>query len=187
MPTDTADLLRRCKAGDESAIETLVQSYRDCLVRLAILLLSDPAEADEAVQDAFFSAFRSLHTYQGNAEFKTWLTAIVLNECRGRLRKRNRLKRLKERLLNFYRSEKHPVQLEDAVLQKEETALIWAAIQGLNEKHRFPIILRYYQELPVSEIGAVLGISEGTVHSRLNTARKRLAEALQAWKVDDHG
>lgn len=187
MQTDTAELLQRCKAGDETAIETLVQTYRSCMVRLSLLLLDDPAEAEEAVQDAFLSAFRSLHSYKGNAEFKTWLTAITLNECRGRLRKRKGRLRLKERLQALYRLEKASIRLEETLLQREETETVWAAVQSLDEKHRLPVILRYYQDLPVREIARVLKINEGTVHSRLNTARSRLHEALRHLKAENHG
>jgi len=86
MQTDTVELLRKCKASDEAAIETLVQSYRGSMVRLVLLLLEDPGEVQEAVQDSVISAIRALGAFQGNAGFKTWLTAITLNECRERLK-----------------------------------------------------------------------------------------------------
>jgi RNA polymerase sigma-70 factor (ECF subfamily) len=57
--------------------------------------------------------------------------------------------------------------------------MVWRAVQDLGEKHRLPVILRYYHDLPVAEIAGVLGISEGTVHSRLSIARDRLRGALQ--------
>jgi len=69
-------------------------------------------------------------------------------------------------------------RLEETVLQNEVDATVWAAIQALDDKHRIPMILRYYHHLPVSKISSILGVKEGTVHSRLNKARQRLKAAL---------
>ncbi|MAT44080.1 MAG: hypothetical protein CL609_17230 [Anaerolineaceae bacterium] len=183
---DTITLIQQCQAGDTTAIEVLVETYQSSMYRLAILLLDDPAEADEAVQNAFISACRSIHSYQGNASLRTWLTSIVINECYNILRKRARMERLKERILIFVRlfaPTKHP---ENKVIEREENDLVWHTIQTLGEKHRVPIILRYYQDLSVIEIAQILNIKEGTVHSRLNTARERLRKALSHLKAEDY-
>lgn len=183
---DTAQLLHQCQAGDAAAIETLVHTYQSGMYRLALLLLDDPAEADDAVQEAFLSAFRALHTYQGSASLKTWLMAILVNESHDRLRKKSRLTRLKTRLQAFYLLREDPPYPEKTAIQHEADRDVWQAIQALGEKHRLPVILRYYQELSVAEIAQMLAISEGTVHSRLNTARERLRAVLRPLKAEDH-
>jgi len=181
---DKIKLLQKCQAGDTAAIETLLQTHQSSMFRLALLILDDPAEADEAVQDAVISAFRALDTFQANASLKTWLYAILVNECRNRWRKRYRSTRLKERLFALYRLFEGPASPEKDVIHHEDNQIVWKAIQRLGEKHRIPIILRYYQELPVAEIAQILRINEGTVHSRLNTARQRLHKELFPLKDD---
>ena len=183
---DTITLIQRCQAGDTAAIESLVETYQSSMYRLALLLLDDPTEADEAVQVAFLSACRALDTFHGQASLRTWLLSIVTNECRNRLRKLARFKRLKERLLIFARLFDAPTHPENSVIRHEENDTVWNAIQTLGEKHRVPVILRYYEDLPVSEIAQMLDISEGTVHSRLNTARERLRKTLGNLKVENH-
>lgn len=183
---DTITLIQRCQAGDTAAIESFVATYQSSMYRFALLLLDDPAEADEAVQTAFLSACRALDSYQEHASLRTWLQSIVMNESRNRLRKRARMARLKERLLIFARLLDPPPHPENSTIQHEENDAVWNAIQVLGEKHRLPVILRYYQDLPVAEIAQMLHISEGTVHSRLNTARERLRKTLGSLKVEDH-
>jgi RNA polymerase sigma-70 factor (ECF subfamily) len=108
--TDTALLISRSREGDAAAVETLVHTYREPIFRLAISLLDDPAEADEATQDAFVAAIDRLHTFRGEASFTTWLYAIALNVCRGRLRKRRGRERLLGVLQSLFRAERDSVE-----------------------------------------------------------------------------
>ena len=85
--TALAHLLASCQAGDAQAIAELVETYRPALFRLALSILDDPAEADEAAQDAFVAALGALRGYRREAAFTTWLYAITVNVCRGRLRR----------------------------------------------------------------------------------------------------
>jgi RNA polymerase sigma-70 factor (ECF subfamily) len=144
--------------------------------------LFDPAEAEEATQDTFVAMLNALHRYRGEAAFTTWLYAITVNLCRDRLRKRRSRERLAQALQALAR---HPTgkqtggASEAHAIQRETGDAIRRAVESLGEKHRLPVILRYYQDWPVAEIARVLGISEGTVHSRLSTARDRLRAALR--------
>ena len=181
---DSSRLIQRCKTGDAAAIEDLVQTYQSSLFRIALLILDDRTDADEAVQVTFISACLSSNIFREEANLKTWLTAIVVNECRNRLRKRKHQMRLKESLLIFQRLFEQTVSPEKSAMRQDKRNVVWEAIQSLGEKHRLPIILRYYQDLPVAEIAQMLDINEGTVHSRLNTARKRLRGALSHLEVE---
>ncbi len=178
--TDTALWLERCRAGDPSAIEALVQTHQQAIYRLAVSILDDPAEADEATQETFLAALRALPSYRGDAAFNTWLYRIAVNVSRGRLRKGRTWQRLKDVLQAAWRlhgeAAEHP---EAAVTRHETQAAVWRAVQALGEKHRLPIILRYYHALSVAEIAQVLELNEGTVHSRLSVARDRLRWALR--------
>lgn len=183
---NTAHLLQRCQSGDAAAIDTFIQNHHAVLYRLAYSVLLDPAEADEAVQDAFLAALAALDTYRGDLgqlSLKSWLYTITLNECRKRLRRRKVLERLKNTLQNLLRLERAgPTHPEQELIQGEARAVLWREVCRLNEKHRLPVILYYYHDLPVAEIAQILRVSEGTVHSRLFTARGRLRAALEDGK-----
>ena len=183
---DSSRLIQRCIAGDSTAIDELVQTYQSSLYRIALLITDDPAEADEVIQDAFIIACGVSGGYRGEAALKTWLTSIVVNESRNRLRKRMRQKRLKDRILFFKRLIEQPISPERKTIQQEKCDSVWQAILDLGEKHRIPIILRYYQDLPITEIAKILEINVGTAHSRLNTARKRLRSVLSELEVENY-
>ncbi len=183
---DSTRLIQRCIAGDSTAIDEMVQTYQSSLYRIALLITDNPADADEVVQDAFIIACGASGGYRGESTLKTWLTAIVVNESRNRLRKRNRQKLLNERILFFRRLFEQSNSPEKATIQQEKKDSVWQAIMALGEKHRIPIILRYYQDLPVAEIAKILEINVGTAHSRLNTARERLRSALGQLEVENN-
>src|SRR4030095_6915108 len=77
--------LEQCRVGDSLAIERLVQTYQGAVYRLALSILDDSDEADDATQEVFVAALRALESFRGNASFKTWLFSITVNVCRNRL------------------------------------------------------------------------------------------------------
>ena len=176
---DNELLIERCRSGDGEAVSQLVKGHQAAIFRLALSILDDPAEADEAAQETFLAALRNLGSYRGGASLRTWLFAIAINVCRSRLRRRRSWRRVQEVLLGALVGEDQGVHPEAAAAQRETEHAVWQAVQGLDEKHRLPVILRYYHDLPVAEIASVLGINEGTVHSRLSIARDRLRTALK--------
>jgi RNA polymerase sigma-70 factor (ECF subfamily) len=179
MSEEQAGLIAACLEGDEAAITQLTQQHQLGVFRLALSILNDPAEATEATQDAFIAALRALKSYQTMSSFKAWLYTIALNTSRSRLRKRKSLERLQKTLRALFsvQTQKTPT-LEEAMIHNEEDAALWEAIEKLGEKHRLPIILRYYHEFSIKEIAEILKINEGTVHSRLAIARERLRSEL---------
>jgi RNA polymerase sigma-70 factor, ECF subfamily len=172
---ETSELITRCMAGEENAVEEFVEIFSPRIYRLACAVLDDPSEAAEASQDALVSALTALKKYTGMSALSTWVYAIALNECRGRLRRRRVRDKLNQILntLSCAEVQNRPDPEED-LLRSEEDRRVWAAVQSLGDIHRIPVLLRYYQQLSVREIADILGVNEGTVHSRLNTARSRL-------------
>ena len=169
--------LEQCREGDALAIERLVQTYQREVYRLALSILDDPNEADDATQEVFLSALRALESFRGDAAFKTWLFSITINVCRNRLGHANSRARLQQMLQSLFRQEQaHP---EKEAVQNEADDALWQAIRSLDEKHRIPVILRYYHNLSVADIAEMLGIPGGTVHSRLNHAREKLRMLLK--------
>jgi len=177
--TDTTKLIDRCLNGNEIAVENLVNQYKDGVFRLALSVLDDVAEANEAAQDSFIAALDALETYRGDSSLKTWLYTIALNTSRSRLRKRKTLAALSNTLQAIFRvqSQKNPSP-EDIVVQNEQDAQVWEALGQLGEKHRLPVVLRYYHELSMAEIAEILRINEGTVRSRIHTAQEKLRGIL---------
>jgi RNA polymerase sigma-70 factor (ECF subfamily) len=177
---DTWQLLTRCRQGDSLAIEALVQTYSPLAFRLALSLLDDPAEAEEAAQDALIAALSKLDTFRGQAKFTTWLYTITLNVCRGRLRKRRaqaRLTGILQALFRFSNPTEPPP--EQVTMQQEQDATLWQAINTLDDRRRETIILRYYHGLTLPEIGQVLGVSERTIRTWLQAAHEEMRRMLE--------
>jgi RNA polymerase sigma-70 factor (ECF subfamily) len=183
MNADYADMQRlimRAQSGDATAAEQLVHTYHPLIYRLAISMLDDPAEADEAAQEALISAINRLDSFRGEASFGTWLYAIALNECRGRLRKRRARERLAQVLHAVFRVDlSPPASVEAAVIERQENTALWQAIQALPDKQREVILLRYYSELKIVDISRVLGITDRAVRARLRAANDRLRAVLK--------
>jgi RNA polymerase sigma-70 factor, ECF subfamily len=178
----TPGFISECIAGDERAIERLIHEYQTGIFRLALSVLDDPAEANEATQDAFIAVLGAMGSYKEKSSFKAWIYTITLNLCRNRLRKRKTVERLKNTLSVIFRIQPQKSRSpEDAVIQNEKDAVLWNALNGLGEKHRIPIVLRYFHDLSSLEIAEILEINEGTVHSRLHYGRERLRIELEKY------
>jgi len=115
------------------AVEMLVERYQRVIFRLALSILEDPADAEEATQDSFVAALMGLASYQGRAAFKTWLFAIALNRCRGRLRARQRRERLGRILsLLFRESGSSQAYPEEQVMRSEREREVRRAVNALD-------------------------------------------------------
>jgi RNA polymerase sigma-70 factor (ECF subfamily) len=172
-------LISECIAGNEAAIEMFVRQYETGVFRLALSIVGDQAEANEITQETFISALRSLPAYQENKSLKAWLYTIALNKSRSLLRKRKTLERLRNSFNSIFRVELQKQMLpEESTIQNDEEAEIWNALNKLDEPFRIVVILRYFHELSIADISEILSVNEGTIHSRLHTARERLRNAL---------
>jgi RNA polymerase sigma-70 factor (ECF subfamily) len=108
--------------------------------------------------------------------------------CRNHIRTRQR----RERVRNLFKRlttpiEDAPSQPEDVIIRKQADFNLFNIVQSLNEKHRLPVILRYYHDCSVADIAQILDIPEGTVHSRLNTARKKMRNCLESEENKESG
>jgi RNA polymerase sigma-70 factor (ECF subfamily) len=159
-------------------IESLVESYLDYVRRLALSILDEPSEADDAVQETFLAAYRNLGRYRGESSLKTWLTSIAVNVCRGKLRKRKMQQTLQNALEALHILSPHEATPEREAIRNEASQRLWQAVDSLDEKHRLVIALRYVHELSVPEIAVALDVNEGTIHSRLHYARRKLQALL---------
>ena len=171
--------LEQCREGDSLAIEKMVHTYQRDVYRLALSILDDPDEAEDGTQETFLAALRAISSFREDAAFKTWLFSITINVCRSRLRRgknRGRLQQILQSLFHLRGEVEYP---ETKVMQNQTDAELWNVIRTLDEKHRIPIVLRYYHDLPIADIATMLNIPPGTVHSRLNHAREKLRAQLK--------
>ena len=172
-------LISECIAGNEAAIEMLVRQYETGVFRLALSVIGDPAEANEITQETFIAALKSLHSYEEKKPFKAWLYTIALNHSRSHLRKRKVIERLRNTLNTIFQIETQKrASPEESVIESEKEAEVWKTLNQLDDPFRIVVVLRYFHELSIAEISEILSINEGTIHSRLHTARERLRNAL---------
>lgn len=179
MKKKQAGIIAACINGEKAAIEQLIAEYQLDVLRLALSVLNNTEEANEAAQDTFIAALKALKFYKEKSSFKAWLLTIALNISRSRLRKRKAQERLQQTLISTFqiKSQSSP-NLEEMVIHNEEDEILWKAINDLSEKQRIPIVLRYYHDLSIAEIAEIMNIKKGTVHSRLSIGRERLRSML---------
>ncbi|MFD6109006.1 RNA polymerase sigma factor [Streptomyces yangpuensis] len=183
---DTADSLDdgllavRAAEGDEDAFAVLVRRHSSRMLALARHLLGSRTDAEDAVQDAFLSAWRRLPEFQHTASFATWMYRIVTNRCLSTLRRRTRplsLDAIPEPAATGSDSSPPHVAEIDAA-----TAALTAALQRLSPELRVCWVLRELHGLHYDEIAHVTGSSEQTVRGRLFRARRALTEAMRPWR-----
>jgi len=178
-PCDDAELAARFRAGQAGAFDQIVAAHQPRIVRLVGRLLDgsylDGADdVDDIVQEVFLAVFTNLGRFRGECKLSTWLTTIAVNKCRSR----RRLRRLLPWPPRIVAVQGEPSAKLEA---DEQHAQVRRAVERLKPKYREPIVLRYFQQMPVPEIGQVLGISTGAVEVRLSRARGRLKEILSVW------
>jgi RNA polymerase sigma-70 factor (ECF subfamily) len=186
VDTDDAALIERCRAGDLSAFEPLVEKYRQRVWRLAYNTLRDREEAWDVAQEAFIRAYQALPSFRGQSAFYTWLYRIVVNVATDRARSRGAqgrafgTERVPEEDWERVLPDRNPGEEapDAAALRGEQRGKIVKALATLSEDHRTIIMLSDLEGLSYREISETLAIPMGTVMSRLHNARKRLRDAL---------
>jgi RNA polymerase sigma-70 factor (ECF subfamily) len=186
LPADDRALVRQILAGDHGAFERLMRRHNRGLFRLARAALGDDAEAEDALQEAYLSAYRFMAQFRSEANLSTWLSRMVLNECYGRLRKRLRRQNVVPIVagadMDTLESDGYDAP-ERAAGRVEMRALIERKLDELPEDLRIAFVLRAVEELSVEETALCLGIPEATVRSRHFRARSLLRESL-ACEID---
>ncbi len=170
------ELTTRAQQGDRDAFAELVRSHYPGLVRVIYRLCGDAALAEDAAQETFLKAWQHLASFRPGTSLKSWLYRIGVNAALDALR-RGRNTPVD---LEAVRAEDAAAGPEEALLQKERAKTVQAAMLSLSEASRAVLVLREYGGLSYAEIAAALDIPAGTVMSRLNYARGRLRERLEA-------
>ena len=160
-------------------------------VRVAYSVLRNREDAEDVAQDAFAKAYRSFHQLRDRERFRAWLVRMTWRMALDRQRaSRRRMAREDKADLWLPASGGRPPASVEADLQvsleaRERAEHLWRAIDGLSDKLRIVIVLAGIQEHDIREVAALLELPEGTVKSRLFSARQQLKDAL-SWMAQDH-
>lgn len=179
-------LLTRLRAGEPAAFEELVRGHSGRMLAVALRMLRRPADAEDAVQDAFASAFRALPEFEGSASLGTWLHRIVVNACLMKLRfARSRPVVSIEPLLPAFDDTGHHVrpvpdwhEPGEQLERSEVRAQVRECIDQLPDDYRVILLLRDIEGLDTAEAAGRLGISEVAAKVRLHRARQALRSLL---------
>lgn len=183
-------LVKAAQAGGMEAFEELVSRHRDKMYARAFSIVRNEEEALDLSQDAWIKAWQRLGQFEGESTFTTWLTRIVINLCLDHLRRAGRFRTEPlpdrqdepgawERLL--------PAVWPEPTVGLERTELrarIDDALGRLSDAHRTVLVLHEFEDMGYKEIAHTVGISIGTVMSRLFYARRRLASLLAGLKEE---
>jgi RNA polymerase sigma-70 factor, ECF subfamily len=180
-------IARRIAGGDREQFTALIRQYNRRLYRLARATLRDDAEAEDALQDAYLSAYHGIQDFRGDAAISTWLSRLVLNECLGRIRRSNRRSKVVPLVSSNDEvglvAEEPAGRPERIVARAQMRGLLEQKLDELPEAFRVVFVLRSVEELSVEETAEVLGVPAATVRTRYFRARGLLREAL-AQEID---
>ncbi|HVE15435.1 MAG TPA: sigma-70 family RNA polymerase sigma factor [Chthoniobacterales bacterium] len=187
-PKDTV-LVERTKEGDASAFDELVRRYSPRVYGLVYNMTSNHEETNDLLQDIFLKAYRSIKGFRGDSSFYTWIHTIGMNMTINFLKKRNRrrgpsLDDIDARIENdpnFIEATATTDPRREANLSELQKRLN-EAMQKLSHDHRAVVTMFDIQGMPHAEIAKILGISEGTVRSRLFYAHRQLQNYLEEFR-----
>jgi RNA polymerase sigma-70 factor, ECF subfamily len=183
--SDDAELARRALARDAGAFRAIMQKHNRRLYRIARGVLRNDTDAEDAVQDAYVSAFTNLATYRGESTLATWLSRIVMNEALGRLRRKRRTVALAA--LEPMRGEAEIIEFplstpnddpERTMAQRQILQLVEQATDNLPETFRLVFVTRVIEGMSAEETAELLGIKAETVKTRLHRARQLVRDQL---------
>jgi RNA polymerase sigma-70 factor (ECF subfamily) len=157
-------LVQDARAGDQQAFIRLVEPLLPAAYRLAVGMLRSETEAEDAVQEAMFKAWRNFGQFRRDADLRPWLFTIVANECRRQRR---------SRWWSVVKWPRSPELVNPAVVEPD-AADLRLALYRLPHDQRLVLVLRYYLDLSFSDVAQTLGISTKAAKSRTYRALERL-------------
>ncbi|WP_035351080.1 sigma-70 family RNA polymerase sigma factor [Edaphobacter aggregans] len=180
---DEAAMIADVLAGNTESFHELIRPHERSVYLMALSLLHNEAEAEDAAQEAFIKAYRNLDRFRSESRFSTWLIAIVLNEARARLRRKQPA--LTDSIDDTSEGSVAPAQLTDwreipseSLERQEVRTLIRRALASLPLAYREVFVLRELEERNVQETAETLGITIASVKMRLHRARLMLQKQL---------
>jgi RNA polymerase sigma-70 factor (ECF subfamily) len=176
----TRELLDECRAGNQRAFREIFYMYRSYAFNLIFKITGPQGDHEDLLQEVFFQIYLSLKTFHGDSSFKTWFHRVVIHVCTRKWRYQTAEKRInpKDTVQIDAIENMVPSSEMGTLKQLELKDLVERALEKIDYKVKIPLVLNIYGEMDLSEISSVMGIPEGTVKSRLFTARKQIKEFL---------
>jgi len=171
------ELKKAVRKNDNDSRRLLFEAYYKKTYAVAYNILRSRENAEDITQDAFIKAFQNIHQLHDETKFGAWLAVITSNLARNYLKREKRINYTDQEVIADGASEAD--YTEESALLNMEVDRVRRAIKNLPPDHYQVIVLQYYYDLRVEEIGAMLKLSPGTVKSRLHRARQRLARELE--------
>lgn len=174
-------LVDRAARGQPEAFDTLIRPRLDKLYRMALTITRSEADARDAVQEACVLAWRELPRLRQRDRFDSWLAQILVNSCRGLLRRQRRVRVREVGVEEESEGARLPLAYQTGTPadQVAEVELIRRAFDRLDGDTRSLLALHYVEQRPLAEIGRMLGAPVGTIKWRLSNARRALDRALE--------
>jgi RNA polymerase sigma-70 factor (sigma-E family) len=166
--------MERPRLGRSEAVEELFDRHYAPMCRLAYAILGDAPLAEEIVMDALLKTFTGWGRLRDPERADAYLRRSVVNLCRSKIRRKGIESRVNATI--HHRDERRAPDWDPE--RHETSRLVWAAVVALPERQRACVVLRYFEDLPESEIASILGCSVGTVKSQLSKARAKLEPVL---------
>lgn len=170
-PETLASLVQRARNGDREAFEQILTTHHRPVLRIALRMMGNPEDAQDAAQEAFLRLYRSLDRLRDNCELTPWLYRITTNVCLDMLRTR-RLQVPVEDYLG------EAATAESQVLAMERSQAVERALEQLPPKERAALVLREVEGLSTAEVAKTLGSSEATVRAQIYQARLKLRKLV---------
>jgi RNA polymerase sigma-70 factor (ECF subfamily) len=169
------DIVNKAKQGDDAAFSTLITFCKENLYKVAFAYLKSEEEALDIVSDTIYKAYMDIDKLQNPEYFNTWITRILINNAINRLKKNKRIVLIDE----YEKIEDLNSEVSDIGFDIPRSIDLYNAIDKLNAKSKSIIILRYFQDMTISEISEVLKMPEGTIKVYLHRALKKLKIELE--------
>jgi RNA polymerase sigma-70 factor (ECF subfamily) len=188
IDADVAALIERARSGDARAFEDLARREERALYRHAARIVGPGADAEDVVQDALLSAWRSIRSFEGTS-FRAWLFRIVTNRALDRMRARKRrpelpLEPAEDEDLTWAEPASPGPELADVAASREALAAVEEALRLVPDEQRAALLLRDVEGFAYDEIALMTGVEIGTVKSRIHRARLSVRNALivRGWR-----
>jgi len=181
-----AELVNAARAGDASAFDDLVLETQQGVYNVALGVLGNAQDAQDAAQDVFLRVWRALPAFRGDSSFGTWLYRVTVNVC---LNRRRQYAAGCQQIDGEELVEQLPAPGPDPqsiTMRRERDAYLWEMVERLPAQYRLVIVLFYQQQMTYSQIADVLSLPLGTVKAQLNRARQVLARTLTRISETSH-
>ncbi len=162
----------------ELLIDEIMNKYGQEVLQLVYSYVNNKEIAEDVTQDIFVKCYKSLHTYKGKSNVKTWLWRIAINQCKDYIKSWYNKKVIVTEDDSAYMGVQND-SVEQTVIQNAEDRELASAVMNLPIKYREVIYLFYYEELSIKEIAIVIDVKENTIKTRLKKAKELLKKGLE--------